>query len=78
MLFSRRRVYAPNVEKYVAAGVSVRKEEQNGQLKIFDKKTLQLVNTVQMNSSAVRCMWAPNLNQIFVGAGDGTVQSTFD
>ncbi|KAL2087731.1 hypothetical protein ACEWY4_016559 [Coilia grayii] len=66
-------------DKLLVTGTSVRKGDGNGKLVFFDRGTFQKVYEIEVtNSSVVRCLWHPKLNQIMVGTGDGLARVYYD
>ncbi|CAI9743068.1 repeat-containing 70 [Octopus vulgaris] len=71
-------VFSPS-DKMVVTGVSVGRDGGNGKLTFMERETLKTVTEIEVsNSSAVRCMWHPKLNQIAVGCGNGNVAMYYD
>ena len=72
-------IFSPT-ESVVIAGTSVRKGQgESGKLVILDSNTLQPVKQVSVNeSSVVKILWHPKLNQIIVGTGNGAMFVYYD
>ncbi|KAK6179715.1 hypothetical protein SNE40_012016 [Patella caerulea] len=71
-------LFSPD-DKMVVTGISVKKQEGQGQLIFFERETLSIVNAMDISdSSVVKCLWHPKLNQIVVGSGDGLVKIFYD
>ncbi|XP_071952498.1 WD repeat-containing protein 70-like [Antedon mediterranea] len=67
-------MFSPD-NKMLITGISVRKDEGYGKLLFYDKDTFDKVSEIQVtNSSVVRCLWHPKLNQIVVGCANGQVK----
>ncbi|XP_071490970.1 WD repeat-containing protein 70-like [Diadema antillarum] len=65
-------------DKLVVAGLSVRKEQQ-GRLVFFERETFRRVTELECGeSSVVRCLWHPKLNQIIIGCGNGQAKVFYD
>lgn len=70
--------FSPN-GKLVMTGISVRKGQGPGKLVFLDSNDLEIVNEMEVSeSSVIRCIWHPKLNQIIVGTGDGNVKVLYD
>ncbi|XP_015195866.1 WD repeat-containing protein 70 isoform X1 [Lepisosteus oculatus] len=66
-------------DKLLMTGTSVKKGEGNGKLVFFDRYTFQKSYEIEVaNSSVVRCLWHPKLNQIMVGTGNGLAKVYYD
>ncbi|XP_030625257.1 WD repeat-containing protein 70 [Chanos chanos] len=66
-------------DKLLVTGTSVKKGEGNGKLVFFDRQSFQRVYEIEVaNTSVVRCLWHPKLNQIMVGTGDGQAKVYYD
>ncbi|XP_064625112.1 WD repeat-containing protein 70-like [Lineus longissimus] len=71
-------VFSPD-NQLVATGVSLKKGETDGKLIFFDRNTLNKVTELTVsNSSVVRCLWHPKLNQMVLGCGDGNIKIYYD
>ncbi|TPX33042.1 hypothetical protein SmJEL517_g03975 [Synchytrium microbalum] len=70
-------VFSPT-ESVVLAGTSVRKEGF-GKLVVLDGNTLKTIKEVNVTeSSVVKILWHPKINQIVVGSGNGTINVYYD
>ncbi|RWS23763.1 WD repeat-containing protein 70-like protein [Leptotrombidium deliense] len=66
-------------DKLLLTGVSLQKDEEMGRLKFFDVNTFQLYSEISVTESSVlRSLWHPKLNQILVGSGNGCVKVYYD
>ncbi|XP_051784448.1 WD repeat-containing protein 70 isoform X1 [Erpetoichthys calabaricus] len=66
-------------DKMIVTGTSVKKGDGNGKLIFFDRETCQKMYEIEVtNSSVVRCLWHPKLNQIMVGTGNGLAKVYYD
>ncbi|XP_077593022.1 WD repeat-containing protein 70 [Stigmatopora nigra] len=66
-------------DQLVVTGTSVKKDEGNGKLVFFDRKTFKQVYEIEVtNASVVRSLWHPKLNQIMVGTANGQVKVYYD
>ncbi|XP_051764597.1 WD repeat-containing protein 70 [Ctenopharyngodon idella] len=66
-------------DKLLVTGTSVRKDEGNGKLLFFERQSLQKVYEIEVaDTSVVRCLWHPKLNQIMVGTGNGLAKVYYD
>lgn len=67
-------------DKLVITGLSVRKGEGAGKLLFMDRQTLKTMSELEVSedSSVVRCLWHPKLNQIVVSCADGNVKIYYD
>ncbi|XP_036384735.1 WD repeat-containing protein 70 [Megalops cyprinoides] len=66
-------------DKLLVTGVSVKKGEGSSKLLFFDRATFQKVYEIEVgNTSVVRCLWHPKLNQIMVGTGNGLAKVYYD
>ncbi|KAM9841560.1 WD repeat-containing protein 70 isoform 3-T3 [Aulostomus maculatus] len=66
-------------DQLLVTGTSVKKDEGNGKLVFFDRASFQRVYEIEVtNSSVVRCLWHPKLNQIMVGTGNGLAKVYYD
>eukprot|EP00795_Rhopilema_esculentum_P006823 gene6823-12416_t len=70
--------YSPD-DRMVIAGTSVKKNQGDGKLVIFDRTNLGILREISVgNASAVSCLWHPKLNQIFAGCSNGNIKVCFD
>lgn len=70
--------FSPN-DKYILTGTSTRSDTDSGKLIVFDRDTLERVHEITIaDSSAVRTVWHPKLNQIFVTTGSGEIKVFYD
>lgn len=71
--------FSPN-DKMVITGVSEDKKGiGTGKLMFFERETLKTVTHIEIpESSAIRCLWHPKLNQIVVGCGNGDAILYYD
>ncbi|XP_059395033.1 WD repeat-containing protein 70 [Carassius carassius] len=66
-------------DKLLLTGTSVKKDEGNGKLLFFERESLQKVYEIEVgDTSVVRCLWHPKLNQIMVGTGSGLAKVYYD
>ncbi|XP_056146586.1 WD repeat-containing protein 70 [Lampris incognitus] len=66
-------------DKLLVTGISVKKNEEGGKLLFFDKDSFRRVYEIEVtDSSVVRCLWHPRLNQIIVGTGNGLSKVYYD
>uniref|UniRef100_A0A3B3Q5B9 WD repeat-containing protein 70 n=1 Tax=Paramormyrops kingsleyae TaxID=1676925 RepID=A0A3B3Q5B9_9TELE len=66
-------------DQLLVTGTSVRKGEGNGKLVFFHRASFQKVYEIEVfDSSAVRCLWHPKLNQIMVGTSNGLAKVYYD
>uniref|UniRef100_A0ABM0MQB8 WD repeat-containing protein 70-like n=1 Tax=Saccoglossus kowalevskii TaxID=10224 RepID=A0ABM0MQB8_SACKO len=64
-------LFSPD-DKLVVTGTSVKKNAGAGKLMFFNRQTLEKVAILPVNqSSVIRCLWHPRLNQIIVGCANG-------
>ncbi|RUS84256.1 hypothetical protein EGW08_008008 [Elysia chlorotica] len=71
-------VFSPD-DKLLVTGISLRKDQKDGKIVFLDRENLQVVKEMHMSeSSTVRFLWHPKLNQIVVGCGDGQVKLFYD
>ncbi|KAK3591263.1 hypothetical protein CHS0354_010628 [Potamilus streckersoni] len=71
-------LFSPD-DKMVVTGLSVKKSEGQGKLLFMDRQNLSvLTEMVVSDTSVVRCLWHPRLNQIVVGSGDGKAKLFYD
>ncbi|XP_070562927.1 WD repeat-containing protein 70-like [Ptychodera flava] len=64
-------IFSPD-DRMVITGTSVKKNEGQGKLVFYSRDTLEKVAILPVaESSVVRCLWHPKLNQIMVGCGNG-------
>ena len=60
-------------------GTSFQKGEDGGKIVFFDRSTFERVHEISVpKAHVVRTLWHPKLNQIIVGASDGTVRLYYD
>ncbi|XP_068430214.1 WD repeat-containing protein 70 [Clinocottus analis] len=66
-------------DKLLVTGTSVKKDGGNGKLAFYDRTSFQKVYEIEVtNSSVVRCLWHPKLNQIMVGTANGLAKVYYD
>jgi hypothetical protein len=70
-------IYSPN-ERYILTGTSSPRNIGTASIKIYDMKTMELVDDIQTPTSCVRLAWHPQLNQLFAGLSDGELRVHFD
>lgn len=71
-------MFSPN-DKYVVTGTSTRSDSDKGKLVIMDRDTLEKISELTVSeNSAVRTLWHPKMNQIFVTTGSGEVKVFYD
>nr|CAG4643087.1 EOG090X0364 [Ilyocryptus agilis] len=70
--------FSPN-DRLLVTGTSFVKGESGGKVIFFDRATFQRVYDIDLPQvHVVRTLWHPKLNQIVVGAGDGSVRIYYD
>lgn len=70
-------IFSPN-DRMVLTGTSVKKEG-DGKLLFLDRESLDTVSEITVaESSVVRCIWHPKLNQIVIGCSDGKARLFYD
>ncbi|GAB1607133.1 WD repeat-containing protein 70-like [Argonauta hians] len=71
-------LFSPS-DKMVVTAVSMGRDGKNGRLAFLERETLKPVTDILVpNTSAVRCIWHPKLNQIAVGCSNGQVVMYYD
>lgn len=71
-------MFSPN-DKYIVTGTSTRSDNDSGKLVVLERDSLEKVNELNVSdSSAVRTLWHPKLNQIFVTTGNGEIKAFYD
>uniref|UniRef100_T1ITA1 Uncharacterized protein n=1 Tax=Strigamia maritima TaxID=126957 RepID=T1ITA1_STRMM len=66
--------FSPN-DKLVMTTTSIRKGENCSFVNFYERDTFKLVTSVPINNtSAVRCLWHPKINQILVGCSNGNIK----
>lgn len=71
-------VFSPD-DKLLVTGISLRKNEKEGKIVFLEREKLQVVKEMHISeSSTVRFLWHPKLNQMVVGCGDGQVKLYYD
>ncbi|CAG2227956.1 Gastrulation defective protein 1 homolog,WD repeat-containing protein 70 [Mytilus edulis] len=71
-------IFSPD-DRMVVTGLSIKKGQGKGKLLFMDRQTLDTVTEIEISdSSVVRCLWHPRLNQIVVGSADGIVKLFYD
>lgn len=71
-------LFSPD-DKLVVTGVSVKKNEGKGKLFFLDRESLEIQTELEVSdTSVVRCIWHPRLNQFVVGCGDGKAYLYYD
>jgi len=66
-------------DRLLVTGVSLDKGETEGKLMFYERETLKKVEElVVSDSSVVRCLWHPRLNQMAVGTANGQVKMLYD
>lgn len=72
-------IFSPD-EQMIVTGISVKKEpgvESKGKLMFYNKELVKVYEMTVSDSSVVRCLWHPKLNQIMVGCADGKAKIYF-
>ncbi|XP_078487808.1 WD repeat-containing protein 70 [Ciona intestinalis] len=70
--------FSPN-EKLLMTGTSVKRDAGRGKIVFMDRTDLEIVNEIEVSdSSAIRSLWHPKLNQIMVGTADGNIKILYD
>ncbi|XP_060086401.1 WD repeat-containing protein 70-like [Ylistrum balloti] len=71
-------VFSPD-DQMVITGLSVKKNSGKGKLLFYERNTLTKLSELEISdSSVVRCLWHPKLNQMVVGCADGQVRLFYD
>eukprot|EP00743_Colponemidia_sp_Colp-15_P009177 GILK01010013.1.p1 GENE.GILK01010013.1~~GILK01010013.1.p1 ORF type:complete len:569 (+),score=120.33 GILK01010013.1:113-1708(+) len=66
-------------EQLILTGTSVKKNEGNGVLVMIDAESLEKVSQIGVSdSSVVRILWHPKINQILIGSADAKVHMLYD
>ncbi|XP_029434454.1 WD repeat-containing protein 70 isoform X2 [Rhinatrema bivittatum] len=66
-------------DKLLVTGTSVKKGDGSGKLLFFERESFQKIYEIDVSdSSVVRCLWHPKLNQIMVGTGNGLAKVYYD
>lgn len=67
-------------DRLVVTGVSSTRDDPRGSLAFFDKNTFKRADDLEtrFESSVVRCLWHPRLNQIVCGGADGAIKIFYD
>lgn len=62
-------------DKILMTAASSTRENKDGKVVFFRRETAELLGEIPVpQTSAVRCLWHPKLNQILVGCGNGNVK----
>jgi len=71
--------FSPN-DKLIMTGISVRKDQgKPGKLVFLDRTDLSVVTEMNISqSSVIRCLWHPKLNQVMAGTADGKAVVLYD
>jgi WD repeat-containing protein 70 len=70
-------IYSPN-ERFILTGTGVMRNEGTASIKVYDTKTMELVDDIQTPTSCIKLQWHPTLNQLFAGLANGEVRVHFD
>ncbi|XP_055886260.1 WD repeat-containing protein 70-like isoform X1 [Biomphalaria glabrata] len=71
-------IFSPD-DKLVVTGVSLQKNQTEGKIVFLDRESLAVVKEMHVSeSSTIRVLWHPKLNQMVVGCGDGLVKLYYD
>lgn len=71
-------LFSPD-DQLIVTGVSVKKNEGKGKLLFLDRESLDIMTQLEVSdTSVVRCIWHPRLNQFVVGCGDGKAYLYYD
>lgn len=71
-------MFSPN-DKYIITCVSTKPNDSKGKFITLERDTLKIIHEIEIeNTSFVRCLWHPKLNQIFVTTGNGLVKAFYD
>ncbi|XP_021365912.1 WD repeat-containing protein 70-like isoform X2 [Mizuhopecten yessoensis] len=71
-------VFSPD-DQMIITGLSVKKNTGKGKLLFYERNTLTKLSELEISdSSVVRCLWHPKLNQMVVGCADGQVRLFYD
>ncbi|XP_077980953.1 WD repeat-containing protein 70-like [Glandiceps talaboti] len=71
-------IFSPD-DRMVVTGTSTKKGGEQGKLVFYSRETLEKVAVLPVSdSSVVRCLWHPKLNQVMVGCGNGEVKVFYD
>lgn len=66
-------------DSMILTGESLRKEDKNAHIVIYNAKTFELVNKIPVTDShVIKTIWHPKLNQIIVGCGNGVIKCFYD
>ncbi|KAF7732493.1 hypothetical protein EC973_003238 [Apophysomyces ossiformis] len=66
-------IFSPD-ERLILTGTSVPKGQGNGRLVMLDRETLDVKHSLDVGqSSVVKVLWHPRINQIITGSADGTI-----
>ncbi|CAG5122060.1 unnamed protein product [Candidula unifasciata] len=71
-------LFSPD-DRLLVTGISLDKNETEGKIVFLDRQSLKVVKEMHVsNSSTVRILWHPRLNQMVVGCGDGSAKLYYD
>jgi WD40 repeat protein len=70
-------IYSPN-ERYILTGTGVLRNEGTASIKVYDTKTMELVDDIQTPTSCIKLIWQPQLNQLFASMANGELRVLFD
>lgn len=71
-------MFSPN-DKLIVTGTSTSPKENKGKLCVFEREGLNKVHELEVfDSSLVRSLWHPKLNQIFLTSGHGQLKVFYD
>ncbi|CAG0881151.1 unnamed protein product [Darwinula stevensoni] len=66
-------------DRMVFTSISLKKGETDGKLLFFDRNTFEKLKEIRVSdSSVIRCLWHPKLNQVMVGCGNGDAKILYD
>lgn len=71
-------MFSPNDKFIITCLSSAKSAESKGKLVVFERDTLKSIYEIESDSSFVRCLWHPKLNQIFATTGNGLVKAFYD
>lgn len=71
-------IFSPN-DKFILTGTSTKSDSDSGRMIIFERDTLKPIHEIMApNTSVIRTLWQPKLNQIFFTLGNGAIRAFYD
>jgi WD40 repeat protein len=71
-------MFSPN-DKYIVTGTSTKSDNDYGKFIVLERESLEKIHEINVvNSSVIRTLWHPKLNQIFLTTGNGLVKCFYD